>query len=162
MTRMSATDVELMSKRNRAAQGRIVCAYTEVAKPAPAPRESTPGKAGRTKYRSVSTVVEGGRFDSKLEARVWQDLKLREKAGEIRGLRRQVKFSLFMNGGEHYGVYKADFVYDEHGLVPNYAMAMWHRVCADAKSSHTRKLQAWQKVKKLMLACHSINVLELP
>ena len=106
-----------------------------------------------TKHRSVETIIDGEKFDSKLESRVWQSLKLREKAGEISGLRRQVKFSLFVNHGEHYGTYTADFVYYDRDH---------DYVVADAKSPHTRKLAAWQKVKLLMLNCHGHNIVELP
>lgn len=121
------------------------------------PAEKAPQKAGRTKHGAVRTVIDGERFDSKLEARVWAGLKLREAAGDIKGLRRQVRFSLFALGGEHLGTYKADFVWLEPGK-----LQAWDKIVADAKSAHTRKLPAWQKVKKLMMACHGIEVLELP
>ena len=110
-----------------------------------------------SKHRAVKTMVDGERFDSKLEARVWCDLKLREAAGEIRDLRRQVRFSLFANGGEHLGTYAADFVF-EFRFHPD---RDWLRVVADAKSPHTRKLPGWNKIKRLMMACHSIEVKEL-
>ena len=120
-----------------------------------------------SKHRAVKTVVDGLTFDSKLEARVWGELKLRQFAGEIRKLRRQVRFSLFAPGGEHLGTYAADFVFDEIEYVPNSPdnsdwHSRWHRVVADAKSPHTRKLPGWSKIKRLMMACHSIAVLELP
>lgn len=114
----------------------------------------------RSKHGAVKTTLGYERFDSKLEASCWLALKLRETAGEIRNLRRQVKFSLFMNFGEHYGIYTADFVYEQ---TPRYdKLDRWTLVVADTKSPHTRKLPAWQKVKKLMRNCHSIDVLELP
>ena len=117
----------------------------------------------RSKHRAVKTTVGGERFDSKLEWRVWADLKLRQVAGEIRGLRRQVRFSLFMTNGEHYGIYTADFVYLESLVVDSGgARYAWDYIVADAKSPHTRKLPAWQKVKLLMKNCHGIDVLELP
>jgi hypothetical protein len=40
----------------------------------------------RSKYRAVKTTVDGIRFDSKKEARRYQELKLMEKAGKIRYL----------------------------------------------------------------------------
>ena len=109
------------------------------------------------KYKAVPTMADGIKFDSGLEAKVYRDLKLREKAGEIYGLRRQVKFSLFAGGGEHIGTYTADFVFDEKG--PD---GTFKRVVADAKSPHTRTLAAWRRTRKLMLACHGIDVRELP
>lgn len=161
MTRLTASEVAAKSARNRAARIQVYApAGTKSA--AVAEAVELAGKfAGPSKHHSVKVWVNGERFDSKLEARVYQDLKLLEKAGEIRNLRRQVKFSLFMPGGEHYGVYKADFVFDEHLWFTGVDDG-WRRIVADAKSPHTRKLQAWQKVRKLMSACHGITVKELP
>lgn len=48
-----------------------------------------------SKYRNVKTVVDGRTFDSKREAQFYHDLKLREKAGEIRELACQVPFQLY-------------------------------------------------------------------
>lgn len=110
-----------------------------------------------TKHKSVSTVVDGMRFASQLEELIWRELQLRQKAGEIVGLRRQVPFSLFAGGGEHIGVYRADFVFDEKGQD-----GAFKRVIADAKSEHTRTLAAWRRTLKLMMACHGIAVRELP
>lgn len=112
----------------------------------------------RSKHGAVKVYLPGGKekFDSKLEYRVWLDLQFREKAGEIRDLRRQVRFSLFAPGGEHLGTYCADFVFEEH--VGPY----WPTVVADAKSAHTRRLPGWERIKRLMVACHRIVVRELP
>ncbi len=110
-----------------------------------------------TKYKAVKTTVDGEVFDSKLEAEQWQIHQLRQKAGEIAGLRRQVKFSLFAGGGEHVGIYTADMVFDEKG--PD---GVFRRVVADVKSDHTKMLAAWRRTKKLMQACHGIQVRELP
>lgn len=52
-----------------------------------------------SKYRNVKTIVDGIVFDSKREAQYWAELKLREKAGEISGLERQVSFPLCCPGG---------------------------------------------------------------
>jgi len=118
-------------------------------------------QAQRSKHGAVKTTVNGLRFDSKLESRVYAALQLRQAAGEIRNLRRQVRFSLFAPGGEHLGVYVADFVYEEP-YKPYPHAGRWIRVVADAKSDHTRKLPGWNRTKTLMRACHSITVLELP
>lgn len=62
-----------------------------------------------TKYRSVPTLIDDIRFDSKAEARFYGLLKLRIRAGEITGFDRQVPFPLIVNG--HLVChYKADFV----------------------------------------------------
>lgn len=46
------------------------------------------------KYGNRKVVIDGITFDSKKEARRYQELRLLEKAGEIHGLQRQVKFVL--------------------------------------------------------------------
>lgn len=46
------------------------------------------------KYKAEATVVDGIRFDSKKEARYYQQLKIRKMAGEILGWFRQVPIHL--------------------------------------------------------------------
>jgi uncharacterized protein DUF1064 len=46
------------------------------------------------KYRNHPITVNGERFDSKREAQLWAELILRQKAGEIHDLQRQVAFPL--------------------------------------------------------------------
>jgi phosphoenolpyruvate-protein kinase (PTS system EI component) len=48
-----------------------------------------------SKYRNVKTVVDGIAFDSKREAYYFTGLKLRERAGDITDLKRQVRYSLY-------------------------------------------------------------------
>jgi len=67
-----------------------------------------------SKYRAVPTIVDGIRFASKKEARRYRELKLLEKAGEIKDLELQKKYSLLVAGSK-VGVYIADFVYQEKG-----------------------------------------------
>lgn len=62
------------------------------------------------KFGAVATFVDGIRFDSKIEARRWEDLRIMERAGEISNLRRQVRFALDV-GTTTIGHYVADFVY---------------------------------------------------
>jgi hypothetical protein len=57
------------------------------------------------KYRNEPVVVDGIRFDSKLEARYYEQLKLRRAAGEVAWFIRQPRFDL--PGGV---VYRADFL----------------------------------------------------
>jgi len=69
-----------------------------------------------SKYRNVKTVVDGLTFDSVKEARRYQELRLLEKAGEIRDIQRQVKFPLDVTGpwfppSQPIGCWIADFVY---------------------------------------------------
>src|SRR5678816_3947179 len=48
----------------------------------------------KSKYHAEPTVVDGIRFDSKREAARYQVLKLRMKAGDIRRLKLQPRYSL--------------------------------------------------------------------
>lgn len=82
----------------------------------------------KNKYKNKKIVIDGIEFQSKKEARRWQELKLLEQAGEIYDLQRQVKFTLIpaqrepdikgVRGGRIKGkllerecCYYADFVY---------------------------------------------------
>jgi hypothetical protein len=66
----------------------------------------------RSKYRAKPTIVDGVRFASQAEARHYAELKLREKAGEIKNLELQPKFPLMVSG-QKVGTYIADFRYRE-------------------------------------------------
>ena len=50
------------------------------------------------KYGAKRTEVDGVKFQSKAEARRWQELLLLQRAGEIRDLRRQVRIELHTYG----------------------------------------------------------------
>lgn len=61
--------------------------------------------ASSSKYRNHRTEVDGIKFDSALEARCYQQLQLRRKAGEVLWFIRQPSFRL--EGGVSY---RADFL----------------------------------------------------
>ncbi len=111
-------------------------------------RHDAAGVAART--------VDGIRFASRHEATCWAELKLREKAGEVEDIRRQVPFVLEVNE-QVIGKYVADFVFrervNERGLA-----VRWRSVVADAKGHRTAeyKLKA-----KLMRALRLGDVREL-
>lgn len=70
----------------------------------------------RPKFRNKKTVIDGIRFDSKLEARRYIELQMLEKAGEISDLLIQPEYvlqPLFRKNGKTYRkiVYRADFSY---------------------------------------------------
>lgn len=80
------------------------------------------------KYRAQAVVCPetGDHFDSKSEYKGWCDLKRREGLGEIRDLRRQVRFPLSIDGrpvvirslrypNGRQVKYVADFTYTENG-----------------------------------------------
>lgn len=109
----------------------------------------------RRKYANEPTVVDGLRFDSKAEARRWCELRILERAGEIRGLERQVEYELIpacarpSGGKERATSYRADFVY-------------WRKdrkVVEDVKGAVTAEFRL---KRKLMLWRHGIEILETP
>lgn len=52
----------------------------------------------RAKYRNKKVQIDGRTFDSKLEGRVYVDLKRQQEAGLITALQCQVKFALEVHG----------------------------------------------------------------
>ena len=74
------------------------------------------------KYHSKKTEVDGIVFDSKAEARRYQELSLMAKAGAVKKLRLQPEYELiptFKKNGRVFRktVYRADFEYIEDGKI---------------------------------------------
>lgn len=106
---------------------------------------------GKNKFNAKKTEVDGIRFDSGHEARRYVFLKGRLSAGEIADLRFQVPYEFTVNG-QRIGKFTADFVYID--------VTTGKTVTEDAKSTATRT-EAYQLRKRLMRACHSIEVAEV-
>jgi dsDNA-binding SOS-regulon protein len=73
-------------------------------------------KTRRHKYGAQRTEVDGVKFSSKAEARRYQELRMLEKAGEVKELELQPKFPLYApsrSWGKHelVSTYVADFRY---------------------------------------------------
>jgi len=110
------------------------------------------------KYRNQPTVVEGHRFDSKKEARRYQELRYLEQKGVIENLALQVAFELAPSvrfedekRAKPALKYVADFVYSEGG----------RRIVEDVKSGATAKAAAYRIKRHLMKAVHGIEVKEV-
>lgn len=88
----------------------------------------------RAKFKNIRQEKDGQTFDSKWELEQFERLKLREAAGEIRDLRRQVSFPL-MVGDTLIGAYVADAVYVE--------VSDGRKVVEDAKGCKT-PLYRWK------------------
>lgn len=122
-----------------------------------------------SKYNSKKTIIDGISFDSRKEAKRYQELKLLEKSGEISDLRLQVEYVLipsqYEDTGETYkkGInkgkpktklversvsYFADFVYKENGQT----------VVEDTKGVRTKE---YIIKRKLMLLMHGIRIREI-
>ena len=98
----------------------------------------------RHKYHAKKTTIDGITFDSQKEANRYAELKLLERAGEIKHLQLQVPFTLqeaFTLHGKKYRpiTYIADFVYEQDGRT----------IVEDTKGMRT---QVYQLKKKLFLA----------
>lgn len=112
----------------------------------------------RNKYHNTKWEMDGEKYDSQKEARRGAELKLLERAGEISGLRRQVKYELipaqYIDGKcvERKCEYLADFVYKDNKT--------GEEVVEDVKSPATRT-QVYKVKKKLMLYMHGIQIKEI-
>ncbi|MEE0106677.1 MAG: DUF1064 domain-containing protein [Lachnospiraceae bacterium] len=122
------------------------------------------------KYKNTKINVDGMTFDSKKEAKRYQELSLLQKAGEISGLQTQVRYVLIpaqrevsdevYTKGANKGKYKpgkllerectyvADFVYYKDGEV----------VVEDTKGFLTKD---YIIKRKLMLYVHHIRIKEI-
>jgi hypothetical protein len=102
---------------------------------------------------SLLTDIQS-KFDSKKEARRYQQLKLMEKAGEITGIKVHPKFPIMVNG-EKICTYIADF---EYWTKFKNVSKCPERVIEDVKGVKTA---VYQLKKKLMFACHGISIVEI-
>lgn len=92
----------------------------------------------RRKFRNIPCEVDGIKFDSRAEARRYNELKLLVRACEISDLELQPKFPLVVNG-ELVCIYIADFSYT----------LRFHRIVEDVKSPASKTPQYRIKVKLL-------------
>lgn len=127
------------------------------------------GRIMYRKYNNRKIIVDGITFDSKKEAKRYQELKMLERAGAIHDLQRQVKYVLisaqYERTGEVYTkgnnkgkpkkgrlierecAYYADFVYTENGKT----------VVEDTKGVKTPE---YIIKRKLMLYVYNIKIKE--
>lgn len=111
----------------------------------------------RSKYGNKRIVMDGEHFDSLKEAARYQELKLLERAGEIRELKRQVPFVLIPVQKDDKGKvierelkYIADFTYIEKGKLV--------RTVEDVKGLRT---EVYKIKRKLMLYRNGIRIKEI-
>jgi len=106
-----------------------------------------------SKYGNKKTVVDGVTFDSKKEARRYQELTLLQKSGAICDLEMQPKYVLVPKQRNAFGraerevTYVGDFRYIESGKI----------VIEDTKGFRTPD---YIIKRKLMLHIHGITVIE--
>lgn len=126
MSRWSAADLNRVARASKAIQDEI---------------------RAPLKYRNVPTKVGKFQFDSKLEAKRFQELELLQRAGTIHTLEFHRHWNLHVNG-ELIGYYEADFTYIENGST----------VIEDTKGLKTA-LYRWKK--KHLFAEYGIQIREI-
>ena len=117
------------------------------------------------KYSNQKVTIDGETFDSKKEARRYYELKLLERAGEIKNLQRQTKFLLIPSQFEEVidakgkpkqkcieraCVYVADFQYQDANT--------GELIVEDTKGVRTKE---YIIKRKLMLSVYNIKIKEI-
>lgn len=128
-------------------------------------------RSKKSKYNSKSVVVDGISFDSKKEAKRYQELSLLEKAGTITGLRMQVEYVLIpaqyestdvmIKKGKHAGQYKTRLVERKCSYIADFEYfdtetGQW--VVEDTKGFRTPD---YIIKRKLMLFFHGVKIKEV-
>ncbi|MFW2097793.1 DUF1064 domain-containing protein [Acinetobacter sp. ULE_I057] len=115
-------------------------------------------RSRQPKYKNKTVECDGLKFDSVKEAKRYRELKILERAGEIRELQTQYAFVLaesvrFSNEPRKKPAlrYIADFVYLKDGC----------QVVEDVKSKISRSLAEYRIKKHLMMSVHGIEILEV-
>lgn len=101
----------------------------------------------RSKYGAKPVVIDGIRFASTKEGKRYGELRMLEKAGEIRALTVQPSFELNVNG-VRIGIYRGDFRYETRSDRGT-CRGCWRSVVEDVKSPATRTALYLWKVKHL-------------
>lgn len=118
------------------------------------------------KYSAVATVIDGIRFASKAEARRYQELRLLERAGEIKELEIQPKFPLHVHingralhvGDKPICTYIADFRYRQLEIDEGGFSGRWRSIVEDVKGMKT----AMYRLKKKMVEIqYGIRITEI-
>ena len=122
------------------------------------------------KYGAKATVVDGIRFASLREANRYSELKLLERAGEIRNIELQPRFTFYVHF-ETMFTYVADFAYERPITVAELEevkndkrrwrsgcfLPKWHRVIEDVKGVRT---PIYKLKKKLIEKSYGITIVE--
>ena len=112
------------------------------------------GECGGTVHYREQACLSCGKlavisFDSRAEARRYDELRQSEALGLISDLKRQVPFPITVNG-QDVAVYRADFIYTENGVL----------VVEDVKSGPTKTAE-YKLKKKLVKAVHGVTITEV-
>lgn len=102
-------------------------------------------RGGGNKFGNIRTVVDGLSFDSRKEARRYQELLLLRHAGEVASFECQPRFVLVVNGVT-LGHYTPDF---------RVVYASGEVVIEDVKGGQATKTAAYRLRRKVFEACHA-------
>ena len=126
--------------------------------------------AGRkSKYNNQPDERSGIKFDSRKEARRYDELLIMLRAGKIKDLRLQVDFTLqeayTTAGGERVRAirYRADFTYlehREHADDPVTGVECWAQVIEDVKSKAT-VTPSYSVKKKMLMERFGLSIMEV-
>lgn len=105
-----------------------------------------------SKYGNRKVEIDGIKFDSAKEGRRYTELRLLERAGQIKDLELQKRFPIRVND-ELVCAYVADFVYRE--------AHSGQQVVEDVKSNFTRQHPVYRLKNKLMHAVHGVTIKEV-
>ena len=110
------------------------------------------------KYRNKKVFCDGMTFDSKKELARYLELKILERAGEVRGIECQKKFELItsvkINGKTKPAIrYFSDFSY--------FIVKDGEFIVEDVKSAMTRKLAPYRMKIHMMKYLHGIEIKEI-
>lgn len=110
----------------------------------------------KSKYRNQKVVINGEKFSSKKEAAFYQELKLREQAGDVRNIERQVSFALCcpeldmdfrlatIPRVNYVSSYVADFTFEEYAGNGS-THVNWVTVVADVKGGKNTPMFALKR-----------------
>ena len=124
------------------------------------------GKPKETKYHNEPDSRGNLRFDSKKEARRYDELLVLLRAGKIRNLRLQAQYTLresyIAPDGERVRAirYVADFAYERPTLPDKNGTVYWLPVVEDVKSRATKTAQ-YEMKKKLLRERFNITITEV-
>lgn len=109
----------------------------------------------RSKYKNQEVLVNEIKFDSKKEAKRYQELLLMQRAGLITDLKRQVSYILVpafnLNKKRYRSMsYIADFTYKQDGK----------EIVEDVKASKTYQTDVYKIKRKLMAYIYGIEIKE--
>lgn len=124
----------------------------------------------KSKYGAKKVEIDGIIFDSKKEGRRYQELKMLQKAGDISGLQRQVKYILIPaqrepdTKGPRGGIIKGKLLERECSYIADfvYKDTKGNTVVEDVKGYRGGGAYEIFKIKrKLMLYVHGIKINEI-